>query len=87
MVPATSSDSGINYFPFETIQLTKEALSRLNSRGLTDRDMASFDFKDSTAITPEARVQSPKCKAYPGTKDWPSEGAWHFLGLLSGGAL
>ena len=81
-VASAEFSSGTEYFDFEKAQLTSEVLSNLTALQLTD--ISLFNFSSQTALN---QRQSPLCKAYPGTPEWPSDVTWKVLDLLVGGRL
>jgi hypothetical protein len=63
-------------FPFESVQLSKT-------------DAASFpavQFGDIKAGSPHNSTV-PRCRAWPGSHDWPSDAQWKHLNASLGGAL
>ncbi|KAK1450028.1 hypothetical protein CMEL01_07364 [Colletotrichum melonis] len=85
-VQAVASDaapSGIEYFDFESSQLTADVIANLTTYNLTGT--AAFDFGDGEAAVEKRTARS--CKVFPGDRAWPSDLTWFLLDLLMGGAL
>lgn len=75
-----TSAAGVAYFPYETQQLTAEALSQVNS---TYTSLFGFENVNSASATNETR----KCKLLPGDASWPSAAVWSTFNTLLGGGL
>ncbi|KAL0764183.1 hypothetical protein CaCOL14_013236 [Colletotrichum acutatum] len=85
-VQAVASDaapSGIEYFDFESSQLTADVIANLTTYNLTGT--AAFNFGDDEAAVEKRAARS--CKVFPGDRAWPSDLTWFLLDLLLGGAL
>lgn len=80
-VASDSTDAGIDYFEFETAQLTPEVIANLATKGVAN--VSLFDF----AAPGKPSVPRPPCKAYPGTPEWPPEPLWSDFDSLVGGRL
>lgn len=80
-VPPDTTDAGIDYFEFETAQLTAEVIANLTSNGIANASL--FDF--TAPVKPS--TPKPPCKTYPGTPEWPSELVWRVFDSLVGGRL
>lgn len=78
-VAANSTLLDVDYFPFESAQLTTAVLANLTN--LNRVDVALFDFGNTTEIT------NRSCKLFPGEKTWPSNVEWSLFNLLLGGSL
>jgi hypothetical protein len=78
-----SPNSSVNYFSFESTQLTNEVISNLTALNLTGIEYFNFGNASSTV----AKRDSASCKVLPGDAAWPSEIEWFLLDLLLGGAL
>lgn len=78
-VAADSTDLDVDYFLFESAQLTKEILTSLNLS-----EVSLFGFSNTTAAT---KGSVATCKSLPGDAYWPSKTEWSFLDLLLDGAL
>lgn len=67
------------------LQLTDDILANLTALNLTDVSLFAFDDDEAAAV--EGRSASPRCKVFPGDKNWPGIIPWTVLDLLTGGAL
>jgi hypothetical protein len=63
-----------NIFPFESVQL-----SRADAH-----DFPAIRFGNRAA---EPSRNTPRCRAWPGSHDWPTEAEWKQLNVSLGGAL
>ncbi|KAI1381268.1 FAD-binding domain-containing protein [Hypoxylon crocopeplum] len=81
-VDPDAASSGVDYFPFESSQLTTDVIANLTNYNLSDVDL--FTFSDDAAV--EKRT-SRVCKTYPGDRAWPARPIWDLLNILLGGAL
>lgn len=74
---ANAANADIN-FPYEAIQLT-------------DADIGNFlavAFGNATGVTAaNAGAAAPPCRAFPGSKDWPSAATWARLNATMDGGL
>ncbi|KAH8895310.1 FAD-binding domain-containing protein [Thozetella sp. PMI_491] len=84
VVAPDSTDSSVDYFEFETSQLTDGVLANLTDVGLSGVDQ--FEFADSASSSARRRTTTA-CKAWPGTPGWPADLVWDIFDLLLGGAL
>ncbi|KAI2606605.1 FAD-binding domain-containing protein [Hypoxylon sp. NC1633] len=82
-VDPDAASSGVDYFPFESSQLTPDVISNLTDYNLTSVELFDFSDTDAGAEKRAARV----CKTYPGDKAWPSTPIWDLFNILLGGAL
>ncbi|KAI1652288.1 FAD-binding domain-containing protein [Daldinia loculata] len=82
-VEADASSSGIDYFPFESSQLTPDVITNLTNYNLTNVDL--FNFSDTGAAVQKRTGRV--CKTYPGDRSWPVRPIWDLLNILLGGAL
>ncbi|KAF3018446.1 hypothetical protein E8E14_006015 [Neopestalotiopsis sp. 37M] len=80
----SSAQSRVDYFDYETIQLTPEALS--SASGSNPNVVTSYDFA-STQTGLNANSSTPKCKFMPGDAEWPSQSQWQDFNVSLGGAL
>lgn len=78
-----AAPSGIEYFDFESSQLTADVIANLTTYNLTGT--AAFNFGDGEAAIEKRTARS--CKVFPGDRAWPSDLTWFLLDLLMGGAL
>jgi hypothetical protein len=78
---STVSDSGKNYFDFETVQLLPADLKTLNE---SDAALFYFDSADSQS---DSTWALRRCKVFPGDTLWPSKTIWSLLDLVTGGGL
>lgn len=62
-------------FPFEAVQLDKREAERF----------PAIAFADGSALRP--RRLRPRCKAFPGSDDWPSDDEWAHLNSSMHGSL
>lgn len=62
--------------PFESIQLTQEDVAAFPAVDFGDRETA-----------PPWNSPTPRCRAWPGSPDWPTESEWEQLNTTLGGAL
>lgn len=63
-------------FPFESVQLTQADVRRFSAIRFGDRDEA-----------PPINSDRPRCRAWPGSNDWPSDSEWKQFNASLGGAL
>lgn len=63
-------------FPFESIHLTKAEIQAFPAVGFGDRDTA-----------PPWDSTTPRCRAWPGSDDWPTNSEWKQLNTSLDGAL
>lgn len=84
-VAADSSASGIEYFTYETVQLTDSAVSNLTAT-VEDVDASIFAFGDAEDEALRKRALS-SCKLHPDDSLWPSKLVWNVFDLLLGGRL
>ncbi|KAL7624629.1 hypothetical protein AAE478_006198 [Parahypoxylon ruwenzoriense] len=81
---ADAASSGIDYFPYESSQLTTDVISNLTNYNLSSVEL--FDFSEDEE--PASQKRAPRvCKTYPGDKSWPPRPAWGLLRILLGGSL
>jgi hypothetical protein len=90
-VASDVSRAGVALFDVETVQLTDNVLSTLQTQ-LGLREYASlFEFEDSTNSTVSARARrvrrAQRCKTMPGDALYPNQTAWDVFDGLLGGAL
>ncbi|KAK3361893.1 hypothetical protein B0T24DRAFT_690417 [Lasiosphaeria ovina] len=62
-------------FPFETVQLGQADIG----------NYSALNFGDLHAAQPNN--DTPSCRAWPGSQDWPSDAEWKQLNITLGGAL
>lgn len=68
-------------------QLTNDLLENATGLGLTNTQVMSlFGFTDSAPPATEKGAQL-KCKAFPGTPEWPAKAVWEAFDKLLNGAL
>ena len=88
-VTDTVAASGVDYFSYETSQLTPEVISSLTTyletQNDSDASAAIFDFANATDASLKKRFRD--CKAYPGSASWPSKLVWRLFDLFLGGSL
>ncbi|KAI0112755.1 FAD-binding domain-containing protein [Hypoxylon sp. NC0597] len=82
-VNADAASSGVDYFPYESSQLTTDVISNLTNYNLSNVDLFNFDDAEAAVQKRAGRV----CKAYPGDRNWPARPIWDLLNILLGGAL
>ncbi|KXH67048.1 hypothetical protein CSAL01_06493 [Colletotrichum salicis] len=82
-VASDAASSGIEYFDFESSQLTADVVANLTMYNLTGT--TAFNFGDDEDAVKKRVTRS--CKAFPGDQAWPSNLTWLLLDLLLGGAL
>lgn len=71
--------------PFETLQLTTEAVEGLNE---TELELFAFgDTKSDEQSTSPLTRRTQACKVYPGDDLWPLEIVWKLFDIVLGGAL
>jgi len=80
-VEPDTTDASVDYFEFETAQLTPEVIANMASKGIAN--VSLFDV----AAPGKLSAPRPPCKAYPGTPGWPSEALWRDFDMLVGGRL
>ena len=77
-------------FPFETVQLTEDAIGSVKESDYPDLSLFSFR-KDKIPLDSSRSASKPsgskKCKTYPEDKEWPSKKTWQALDKLMGGGL
>lgn len=79
-VPADSAASGVDYFPYETVQLTSDVIDQLEKENISNAEI--FSFPGSSTVTANA-----SCKSLPGDASWPSPAQWDDLNDLLEDAL
>ncbi|KAI1457894.1 FAD-binding domain-containing protein [Annulohypoxylon moriforme] len=84
-VDADSASSGIDYFSYESSQLTTDVISNLTNYNLSD--VTLFNFTESDNVTTTTKRSGRVCKTYPGDRSWPARSTWNLLNILLGGAL
>lgn len=77
---SNASGAGVSLFDSETVQLTDQSLSTLNS---TQAALFGFGKNGSRPST----LRKGECKLFPGDKSWPSESVWGQFDELLDGAL
>ncbi|KAI1099486.1 FAD-binding domain-containing protein [Jackrogersella minutella] len=82
-VETDGASSGVDYFPYESSQLTTDVISNLTNYNLSNVEL--FDFSDTEVAA--AKRSGRICKIYPGDKSWPVSQIWNLLNILLGGAL
>ncbi|KAI4866571.1 FAD-binding domain-containing protein [Hypoxylon rubiginosum] len=82
-VQVDAASSGIDYFPFESSQLTGDIITNLTNYNLSNVEVFDFSDADNALERRTTRV----CKTYPGEKGWPARPIWFLLNILLGGAL
>jgi hypothetical protein len=63
-------------FPFESVQLTQTDILKFPAVRFGNKDIAS-----------PSGSTTPRCRAWPGSHDWPSDSEWQKLNVSLGGAL
>ncbi|KAF9876628.1 FAD binding domain protein [Colletotrichum karsti] len=79
-VPSDSAASGIDYFDFETLQLTIEVIDTLSKSNFSAVNLFDFGNEDAKEI-------ERTCKVFPGDAAWTSDSTWFYFDRLTGGAL
>ncbi|KAI0181750.1 FAD-binding domain-containing protein [Hypoxylon sp. FL1284] len=82
-VQSDAALSGIDYFPFESSQLTGNVIANLSSYNLSDVNL--FDFSDENATV--GALGFRRCKTAPDDFLWPPRLVWDLFDFLLGGAL
>ncbi|KAJ5918308.1 FAD linked oxidase N-terminal [Penicillium verhagenii] len=77
---SNASQAGAPLFESETVQLTDQSLSTLNSS-----QAALFGFGKNSSRP--STLQRGQCRLLPGDKSWPSDSVWGQFDELLGGAL
>lgn len=83
-VPHGSALSDVDYFGYETIQLTPGAIANLSSQNPNATDVYGFWGAGTGRTT---NTSSPNCKLMPGDAEWPSDSQWQDFNNSLGGAL
>ncbi|KAF4336915.1 isoamyl alcohol oxidase [Fusarium beomiforme] len=74
-----------DYLSEETIQLTESSLSSLDE---IDPAHAPLFYPESTSKRRGNYYNAPpKCKTFPGDRNWPSSSVWKLFDLVTGGSL
>lgn len=85
-VTSLVSASGVEYFPYETLQLTGDVLVNLKTSlgSLSGSYAGLFAFGNSSNASLQSQAVR-SCKLLPGDANWPSVSLWEtFDGLLGG---
>lgn len=85
IVAPDTTNADVDYFEFETAQLTPQVIANLASEGAVD--VSPFDFAVPGESSTQKGIPRPRCKAYPGTPEWPSDLVWKQFDTLLGGRL
>jgi hypothetical protein len=89
-VTATSTPANVPLFDRETVQLTDNVISELQTNPDVATFASLFEFGDANTTSAERtrRARSAqRCKTMPGDALYPSKPVWALIGLLLGGAL
>jgi hypothetical protein len=78
LAATTVSTDSTAYFEFETVQLTDESLSTLDSN-----TAALFRFYNETDTSANLAKRSA-CKVFPGDPSWPSNSTWETVNRVLG---
>lgn len=88
-VDSSATNSTVDLFESETLQLTDAVIANLTALELSD--VSLFAFADSPAVEDTASLVEKRaaavCKTYPGDALWPSGLVWTLFDILLGGAL
>ena len=74
-------------FNFEKTQLTAGTLANAQGSGLDAGNLTSLFGPASSSQSSGGKKEPSRCKAYPGTPEWPSDLVWKAFNGLLGGAL
>lgn len=89
-VASTSTPANVPLFDIETVQLTDDIVTELQTNPEVSEYASLFDFGDAnstkTASATSAR-SAQRCRTMPGDALYPSKIVWTLFDLLSGGAL
>ncbi|KAI2624613.1 FAD-binding domain-containing protein [Hypomontagnella submonticulosa] len=82
-VEADAASSGIEYFPYESSQLTPDVITNLTNYNLSNVDLFNFSDAEAAVEKRAGRV----CKTHPSDRTWPIRPVWDIFNILLGGAL
>ena len=74
-------------FDFEKTQLTTATLANTQGSGLDAGNLTSLFGPGSSSQSSSGKKVPPRCKAYPGSPEWPLDLVWKAFDHLIGGAL
>lgn len=80
---ADAASSGIEYFPYESSQLTPDVITNLTNYNLSNVDLFNFSDAEAAVEKRAGRV----CKTHPSDRTWPIRPVWDIFNILLGGAL
>jgi len=89
-VASTSTPANVPLFDVETVQLTDNVVTELQTRPEVSEYASLFEFGDanSTKAARTRRARSAqRCKTMPGDALYPTKAVWDLFNLLSGCAL
>jgi hypothetical protein len=84
-IAAQAADTDL--FDFEKTQLTAATLANTQGSGLDAGNLTNLFGSAGSSQSSSGKKAPPRCKAYPGTPEWPSDVVWKTFDNLIGGAL
>lgn len=87
IVTRTSTPANVPLFELETVQLTDDGVTKLQSNKNVAEYASLFEFGDTNSTATRRACSTQRCKTMPGDALYPSKVVWEVFDLLSGGAL